>query len=61
MENERWCGMISGEEAKEAARTIYDYCNQHKNCNDCGLWNGKYCRVNYPSDDFIGDPDEENT
>ena len=51
--------MISGEEAKEAARTIYDYCNQQKNCNTCGLWNGKYCRVNYPNDDFIDDPDEE--
>ena len=51
--------MISGEEAKEAARTIYDYCNQQKNCNDCGLWNGEYCRVNYPDDDFIDDPDEE--
>ena len=51
--------MISGEEAKDAARTLYDYCSQQKNCNVCEFWNGEYCRVNYPDDDFIGDPDEE--
>ena len=51
--------MIGAQEAKDAARTIYDYCSQQENCNVCGLWNGKYCMVNYPSDDFIYDPDEE--
>jgi hypothetical protein len=47
--------MISTEEAKDAALTLYNFCAQQKNCNTCGLWKNNHCSVNYPNDDFISD------
>ena len=33
-----------------AVKTISDYCAEHKNCKECGLFNG-VCRLNFiPSD-----------
>lgn len=37
--------LIRQRQAEQAIETIKEYCLSHKNCNECGLYNG-VCRVN---------------
>lgn len=37
--------LVRQRSAEQAIETIKDYCLSHRNCGDCGLFNG-VCRVN---------------
>ena len=45
MRTDDFAELIRQREAEKAIMTIKEYCLSHKNCTECGLYNG-ICRVN---------------
>lgn len=51
--------LVKFRQAQQAVKTVKAYCQEHKNCRSCGMFNGTCCLSGLPTDWYVKELEDD--